>query len=57
MARPPASYMIVRIATGEAIMETFSAAVVAALNTEKYRAVPILEYLVSVAQAAKSAAR
>ena len=30
---------------GKAVLETFNPKLVAALNTNKYRAVPILEYL------------
>jgi hypothetical protein len=43
-----ASWVIVDKATGKAIAETFRANVAAAVNTDKYRAVPILEYLVSI---------
>ena len=40
-----ASWVIVRKADGVAIFETFTPAVVARLNTDKYEAVPILEHL------------
>lgn len=43
-----ASWVIVDIATGEAVMETYSARVVQILNTDKYKAVPILEWLQSI---------
>jgi hypothetical protein len=40
-----ASWVIREIATGRVIAETFNAATVAGLNTARYEAVPILEYL------------
>lgn len=40
-----ASWIIRRLETKEVIMETFSPAVAAAINTERYEAVPILAYL------------
>ena len=39
------SWVIVNIETDESIFETFDSAKVAALNTVKYKAVPILEWL------------
>jgi hypothetical protein len=39
------SWIIRNKATGEVLMETFSARLVAALNTAKYEAVPIRDYL------------
>jgi hypothetical protein len=45
MARTSASWVFVERATGKAVMETFNPKLVAKLNTEKYRAVPIGEYL------------
>jgi hypothetical protein len=39
------SWVIVEIATGAVIFETYNPKVAAAINTRKYRAVPILEYL------------
>jgi hypothetical protein len=44
----PASWVIVNKETGEAVMETFEKSNVEALNTKKYKAVPIAEYLASV---------
>jgi capsid portal protein len=41
----PASWVVVREATGEVLFETFNRKLVDALNTAVYRAVPILEYL------------
>jgi hypothetical protein len=41
----PASWIIRERTTGRVVIETFSARVVKALNTAKYEAVPILEYL------------
>jgi hypothetical protein len=43
-----ASWVIVRIATGEVLFETFNPAIVAKINTTAYRAVPILEHLQSL---------
>ena len=44
------SWVIRNKETREVIMETFSEKTVAALNTEKYEAVPIYEYLCSLNQ-------
>ncbi len=43
-----ASWVLREKATGRVIAETFSPKVVAALNTEKYEAVPIHAYLASL---------
>jgi hypothetical protein len=43
-----ASWVIREKSTGKVICETFNPSVVAALNVDKYEAVPILEYLVSL---------
>ncbi len=43
-----ASWVLREKATGRVIAETFSPKVVAALNTEKYEAVAIHDYLVSL---------
>jgi hypothetical protein len=48
-----ASWVIRERSTGRVIAETFNPAVVAALNTSKYEAVPILEYLYSLNRAAR----
>jgi hypothetical protein len=40
-----ASWVIVEIATGRAVLETYSEQVKDAINLEKYRAVEVLEYL------------
>jgi hypothetical protein len=45
VAAPPASWVIVQIATGEAIAETFLQHVAEAINRDKYKTVPIGEYL------------
>ena len=42
------SWVIVRLADGKAIAETFLPHVASSVNKAKYRAVPILEYLVSI---------
>lgn len=41
----PASWVICDRATGAAVLETYSPRLVACINTAKYRAVPVLEYL------------
>jgi hypothetical protein len=43
--RKTASWVIQNKLTKEALFETYSERVVAALNTAKYEAVPILQYL------------
>lgn len=43
--RKPASWVLREVATGAVIMETHDEAVVSALNTAKYYAVPIHDYL------------
>jgi len=47
----PASWVIVNIATGFAVFETFNENTAKAVNTRLYRAVPILEYLQSLNKA------
>jgi hypothetical protein len=42
------SWIIRNKATGEVLMETFSARLVAAINTTKYEAVPIRDYLAEI---------
>lgn len=46
----PASWVIREITTKRVIMETFQRAVVDALNTARYEAVPIYAYLVELNQ-------
>jgi hypothetical protein len=43
-----ASWVIIEIATGNAIFETFNKITASAVNANKYKAVPILEYLQSL---------
>ena len=43
-----ASWVIRERHTGRVIMETFSRKIISALNTSRYEAVPILEYLQSL---------
>lgn len=43
-----ASWVIINKATGNPLLETFNPKYVAALNTEKYSAVPIMEYLTTL---------
>ena len=43
-----ASWVIKDNYSGEVLFETFDEFLVSKLNTEKYRAIPILEYLVSL---------
>ena len=39
------SWVIIDRATGAAVLETFNPKAVSCLNTERYEAVPILDYL------------
>lgn len=48
-----ASWVIREKATGKVIAETFNREVAQAVNTEKYEAVPIIEHLASLNQAAQ----
>ena len=43
-----ASWVITDKATNKAVMETFNADIIPCLNTDKYNAVPIMEYLQSL---------
>lgn len=49
-----ASWVIVNIATGEPVMETYSECMVQILNTDEYKAVPILEWLQSINRAIRA---
>lgn len=40
-----ASWVIVEIATGRAVLETYSKQVKDAINLEKYRVTPVMKYL------------
>ena len=40
-----ASWVIVNKATGVAVLETFQESITLKLNTEKYEAIPVLNYL------------
>lgn len=42
------SWVIVEIATGKAVLETFNPKIADAINPDKYRAVPIIEWLASL---------
>lgn len=44
----PASWVIREKATGKVLLETFEKRTVDTLNTAKYEAIPILDYLVSL---------
>jgi hypothetical protein len=57
MTKRTASWVIREKATDHVLFETFDSKKVAALNTEKYRAVPILQHLVEINTAIKSAMR
>jgi hypothetical protein len=46
--RMTTSWIIREKSTGKVMFETYNPKLVAALNTNKYEAVPILEYLVSI---------
>lgn len=48
VAQSSPSYVIVNINTGKALFETFNKKVADAINTKRYRAVPIGEYLASL---------
>ena len=43
-----ASWIVRNIETGEVLFETFNRKLVAALNTAKYEAVPVLSYLANL---------
>ena len=43
-----ASWVIIEIATGNAIFETFNEGTADAINIKKYKAIPILKYLQSL---------
>ena len=45
---PSPSYVIVELETGAAVCETYQRSVAEAINHEKYRAVPIRDYLASI---------
>lgn len=51
MTNATASWVIVETATGKAVMETFNAKLAASVNEPKYKAIPILDYLVSLSKA------
>lgn len=44
------SWVIVSLATGEAVLETYSEKLAQAINTSKYKAVPVYEWLASINQ-------
>ena len=44
----PRSWVIVRLSDNEAILETWQRSVAQKANTEKYKAVPIIEWLASL---------
>lgn len=48
-----ASWVIIDKSTGEAVLETFNARTVAAVNTARYSVVPIEDYLIGVNAAIK----
>lgn len=47
-----ASWVIIELSTGTAVFETFSKAIADSINRDKYKAVPILEYLQTITTAA-----
>lgn len=57
MTKCTASWVIREKTTDKVLFETFDSEKVAALNTEKYKAVPILQHLVEINTAIKSATR
>ena len=56
MKGPRMSWIIKNKQTGEVMLEIFSQKLLARLNTEKYEAVPVMEYLCGVSQKLKEAA-
>ncbi|MBK6616598.1 hypothetical protein [Ottowia sp.] len=46
--RRPASWVILDLASGQAVLETFDAEKVSGLNAAKYEAVPIQDYLMGL---------
>jgi hypothetical protein len=42
------SWVIVRKADGDVLFETYNRSLIAKLNTERYEAIPILQYLYSL---------
>jgi hypothetical protein len=48
-----ASWVIVRLSDGHPVLETFNEKAVQCLNVEKYKAVPILEWLQSINKSLK----
>jgi len=50
-----ASWVIVNIATGQPVFETFIASVAGKINMNKYKAVPIGKWLASLSHASQSA--
>ncbi|WP_020474504.1 hypothetical protein [Zavarzinella formosa] len=56
MSNPSSGWVITEKATGKAIAETFLCHVAEAVNTEKYQAVPITEYLQGLNRKIKGAA-
>ena len=42
------SWVVVRISDNQPILETFNPEVVSALNMEKYKAIPIYDWLASI---------
>lgn len=53
----PSSFVIVSKATGKAVCEVWQASVAAKVNTARYEAVPILEWLYRVNRDANATAR
>jgi hypothetical protein len=47
------SWVIVEIATGKAVFETFNEKLTKKINLDKYKVVPILEYLVALNRSIK----
>lgn len=48
-----ASWVIVSKATQQPVLETYNEKIVKAINTERYEAVPILQYLQQLARSIK----
>ena len=52
--RAPASWAIVDLATGQSVAEITSATLAAKVNTKRYKAVPILEYMQDLSRRIKA---
>lgn len=49
----PASWVVVRKATGEAVLETYCRSIAEKINQKVYSVIPVLEYLYSINETLK----